>query len=325
MTEAARAQENREVILTVRSLRKVFNPGSKSEVRAIDDISFDIYKGETLGLVGESGSGKSTTGRSIIKLESATSGAVTYKGQDISKVKSKNEVLEFRKSMQMIFQDPFASLNPRIPVKNIIGDALRVHNLCKTDAEVNKRVNELLDIVGINRCYGSRYPTEFSGGQCQRIGIARALCVKPDFVIADECLSALDVSIQAQIVNLLIKLRQEREMTYLFIAHDLAMVKYISDRIAVMKDGKILELAPSEELYNHPLHPYTISLLSASPVTDLHKEKQRKRVDYDTSTHQYPEGTPTGMFEVAPGHWLYCSEAEASKYKQNFPKLRIAN
>lgn len=325
MTEAAHAQPNREVILTVRSLHKTFNPGKKSEVRAIDDISFDIYKGETLGLVGESGSGKSTTGRSIIKLESITSGAVTYKGQDISKVSGKNEVLEFRKSMQMIFQDPFASLNPRIPVKNIIGDALRVHGLCKTDAEVNKRVNELLDIVGINRCYANRYPTEFSGGQCQRIGIARALCVKPDFIIADECLSALDVSIQAQIVNLLIKLRQEREMTYLFIAHDLAMVKYISDRIAVMKDGKILELATSDELYKRPLHPYTISLLSASPVTDLHKEKQRKRVDYDTSIHKYPEGTSAGMFEVAPGHWIYCSEAEVSKYKQDLSGFKIAN
>lgn len=326
MTQTVPAQNNREVILRVRSLQKVFNPGKTGEVWAIDDISFDIYKGETLGLVGESGSGKSTTGRSIIKLESITSGEVTYKGQDISKLNGKNEVLEFRKSMQMIFQDPFASLNPRIPVKTIIGDALRLHNICKTDAEVNKRVNELLDIVGINRCYANRYPTEFSGGQCQRIGIARALCVKPDFIIADECLSALDVSIQAQIVNLLIKLRQEREMTYLFIAHDLAMVKYISDRIAVMKDGKILELAPSDELYSRPLHPYTISLLSASPLTDLNKEKQRKRVDYDSSIHKYPEGTAVGMHEISPGHWLYCSNEEVHRYQQQAAAgLKIAN
>lgn len=326
MTQTVPAQDNREVILRVRSLKKVFNPGKKGEVRAIDDISFDIYKGETLGLVGESGSGKSTTGRSIIKLESITSGEVLYKGQDISKLNGKHEVLEFRKSMQMIFQDPFASLNPRIPVKNIIGDALRLHNICTTEAEVNKRVNELLDIVGINRCYANRYPTEFSGGQCQRIGIARALCVKPDFIIADECLSALDVSIQAQIVNLLLQLRQEREMTYLFIAHDLAMVKYISDRIAVMKDGKILELAPSDELYSRPLHPYTISLLSASPLTDLHKEKQRKRVDYDTTIHQYPEKTSARMHEVSPGHWLYCSDKEVSLYQQQaMSGLRIAN
>lgn len=326
MAKPVPAQEDREVILKVRNLKKIYNPGKKSEVRAIDDISFDIYKGETLGLVGESGSGKSTTGRSIIKLESITSGTVTYKGQDISNLHGKNEILGFRKSMQMIFQDPFASLNPRIPVKNIIGDALRLHNISKTDEEVNMQVNELLDIVGIHRSYANRYPTEFSGGQCQRIGIARALCVRPDFIIADECLSALDVSIQAQIVNLLIKLRQERKMTYLFIAHDLAMVKYISDRIAVMKDGKILEMATSDELYTRPLHPYTISLLSASPLTDLHKEKQRRRVDYDTSIHKYPEGTPVGMFEVSPSHWIYCSEEEVPKYEQQaYSGMKVAN
>ena len=326
MTKSVLVQEDREVILKVRNLQKIYNPGKKNEVRAIDDISFDIFKGETLGLVGESGSGKSTTGRSIIKLESITAGTVTYKGQDISKLSGKNAVMDFRKSMQMIFQDPFASLNPRIPVKNIIGDALRLHGICKTDEEVTRKVNELLDIVGIHRCYANRYPTEFSGGQCQRIGIARALCVKPDFIIADECLSALDVSIQAQIVNLLIKLRQERKMTYLFIAHDLAMVKYISDRIAVMKDGKILEMAPSDELYARPLHPYTVSLLSASPLTDLHKEKQRRRMDYDTSTHKYPAGTEVGMFEVSPRHWIYCSKEEVPQYEQRaFSRLKVAN
>lgn len=316
MTQVSPVQEDREVILKIRGLKKVFNYGRKNEVRAIDDISFDIYRGKTLGLVGESGSGKSTTGRSIIKLEDITSGEVLYKGKDIKKLKGKTEVLEFRKSMQMIFQDPFASLNPRIPVKNILGDALKLHKICHTDAEVNTKVNELLDVVGINRSYANRYPTEFSGGQCQRIGIARALCVQPDFIIADECISALDVSIQAQIVNLLIMLRKERAMTYLFIAHDLSMVKYISDRIAVMKDGKILELASSEELYNHPLHPYTVSLLSASPLTDLHKERERRRIDYDPSTHKYPEGTPTGMFEITPEHWVYCSVQEVAQYKE---------
>lgn len=325
MAEAMRAPQNREVILTIHNLNKVFNAKKKSEVRAIDGVSFDIYKGETFGLVGESGSGKSTTGRTIIKLEDITSGTVTYKGQDISHIKRKADVLKFRKSMQMIFQDPFASLNPHIPVKKIIGDALRTHKLYKTDAAVNKRVYELLDIVGINRSYANRYPTEFSGGQCQRIGIARALSVEPDFIVADECLSALDVSIQAQIVNLMIKLRQEREMTYLFIAHDLAMVKYISDRIAVMKDGKILELADSDELYNAPLHPYTISLLSASPVTDLRKEKARRRVDYDTATHKYPAGVTAKMFEISPGHWVYCSEDEVARYKERLVRLRAAN
>jgi len=325
MMNARPAQQDREVILQVRGLKKVFNPGKNNEVHAIDDISFDIYRGETLGLVGESGSGKSTTGRSIIKLDSITSGTVLYKGRDITQLNSKKEVLEFRKSMQMIFQDPFASLNPRIPVKNIIGDALRVHNLCQTDAEVNKRVNELLDVVGINRSYANRYPTEFSGGQCQRIGIARALCVRPDFIVADECLSALDVSIQAQIVNLLIKLRKEREMTYLFIAHDLAMVKYISDRIAVMKDGKILELAAAEELYAFPLHPYTISLLSASPLTDLYKEKKRKRMDYDSSFHKYPADKVVGMFEISKEHWIYCSEDEVANYQKTLSGMRMAN
>ena len=325
MAETLPSVQNKKIpILTVKNLKKTFNAKKKSEVRAVDDISFTIYKGETFGLVGESGSGKSTTGRAIIKLDDVTDGRIIYKSEDITDIKSKNELLKFRKSMQMIFQDPFASLNPRIPVKKIIGDALRVHHLCKSNEEVEERVNEMLDIVGINRDYANRYPTEFSGGQCQRIGIARALCVKPDFIIADECLSALDVSIQAQIVNLLIKLRQEREMTYLFIAHDLAMVKYISDRIGVMKDGKILELAEADELYNCPLHPYTISLLSASPLTDLQKEKNRKRIDYDTSTHKYPVGVEARMFAIAPEHYVYCSEEEVDGYKKKYDELHQA-
>ena len=306
----------KEAILTVRNLHKIFNAKKKSEVRAVDDVSFTIYKGETFGLVGESGSGKSTTGRVVIKLEDITSGSVFYKGTDITQIKKKSDMMDFRRSMQMIFQDPFASLNPRIPVKQIIGDALKLHGICTTKEEINKRVMELMDIVGINRAYINRYPTEFSGGQCQRIGIARALCVNPEFIIADECLSALDVSIQAQIVNLLIKLQREQGMTYLFIAHDLAMVKYISDRIGVMKDGKILELAPADELYSHPLHPYTISLLSASPLTDLMQERRRKRIDYDPAAHRYPEGSHPALHEITPGHFVYCLEDEVSRYKQ---------
>ncbi len=303
-----------EAILTVRNVCKTFNPKKKSEVRAVDDVSFSIYRGETFGLVGESGSGKSTTGRMIIKLEDSTSGQIIYKGKDITEIKKKDELLAFRRSMQMIFQDPFASLNPRIPVKDILSDALALHGICRTKEEINRRVCELLDTVGINRAYMNRYPTEFSGGQCQRIGIARALCVQPDFIIADECLAALDVSIQAQIVNLLIQLQKEQGMTYLFIAHDLAMVKYISDRIGVMKDGKILELAPADELYNHPLHPYTISLLSASPLTDLMAERKRKRIDYDPAAHQYPQGAQPAMREVQPGHFVYCTEEELPQY-----------
>lgn len=314
ITTAENAKQ--EAILTVRNLHKVFNAHKKSEVRAVDDVSFSIYKGETFGLVGESGSGKSTTGRVLIKLEDITSGSVFYKGKDITQIKKKADRMDFRRSMQMIFQDPFASLNPRIPVKQIIGDALKLHGICKTKEEINKRVVELMDIVGINRAYINRYPTEFSGGQCQRIGIARALCVNPEFIIADECLSALDVSIQAQIVNLLITLQREQGMTYLFIAHDLAMVKYISDRIGVMKDGKILELAPANELYSHPLHPYTISLLSASPLTDLMQERKRQRIDYDPSAHRYPEGSHPAMHEITPGHFVYCLEEEIHTYKQ---------
>lgn len=314
ITTAENAKQ--EAILTVRNLHKVFNAHKKSEIRAVDDVSFTIYKGETFGLVGESGSGKSTTGRVLIKLEDITSGSVFYKGKDITQIKKKADRMDFRRSMQMIFQDPFASLNPRIPVKQIIGDALKLHGICKTKEEINKRVMELMDIVGINRAYINRYPTEFSGGQCQRIGIARALCVNPEFIIADECLSALDVSIQAQIVNLLITLQREQGMTYLFIAHDLAMVKYISDRIGVMKDGKILELAPANELYSHPLHPYTISLLSASPLTDLMQERKRQRIDYDPSAHRYPEGSHPAMHEITPGHFVYCLEEEIHTYKQ---------
>ncbi len=305
-----------EAILIVRNVHKIFNAHKKSEVRAVDDVSFTIYKGETFGLVGESGSGKSTTGRMLIKLEDITSGSVFYKGKDITQIKKKSDMMDFRRSMQMIFQDPFASLNPRIPVKQIIGDALKLHGICTTKEEINKRVMELMDIVGINRAYINRYPTEFSGGQCQRIGIARALCVNPEFIIADECLSALDVSIQAQIVNLLIKLQREQGMTYLFIAHDLAMVKYISDRIGVMKDGKILELASANELYSHPLHPYTISLLSASPLTDLMQERKRQRIDYDPAAHRYLEGSHPAMHEITPGHFVYCLTEEVSRYRQ---------
>lgn len=303
-------------ILEVRHLYKTFNKGKANEVHAVEDVSFNIYPGETFGLVGESGSGKSTTGRTLIKLEEPTSGIIIYKGEDVTHIKKGADLLKFRKSMQMIFQDPFASLNPRIPIKKILGDALALHGICKTKEDISRKVNELLDTVGISRSYANRYPTEFSGGQCQRVGIARALCVQPDFIIADECLSALDVSIQAQIVNLLIDLRKTRNMTYLFIAHDLAMVKYISDRIGVMKNGKILETAETDELYNHPLHPYTVSLLSASPVTDLEMERKRKRIDYDPSIQEYREGEVAGLQEIVPGHYVYCSIPEAEEYRK---------
>ncbi len=314
-----------EPILKVVGLFKMFNQNSKNPVRAIDNISFNIYPGETFGLVGESGSGKSTTGRTVIKLEGIGAGKVYYKGRDINEIKSREEILAFRKSMQMIFQDPFASLNPRIPIKKILGDAIRLHGVAQTEEEVLNKIYELLDTVGINRAYVNRYPMEFSGGQCQRIGIARALCVEPEFIIADECLSALDMSIQAQVVNLLIKLKKERKMTYLFIAHDLAMVKYLSDRIGVMKDGKLLEVAEAEELYRAPLHPYTISLLSASPLTDLAAERKRQRVDYDPSTHKYAKGIATSLYMVGPEHYVYCSLEESEYYKNLYKEKHQEN
>ena len=210
------SKENREVLVHVDHMKKYFPVRKKGVLKAVDDVSFNIYKGETLGLVGESGCGKTTCGRTVLGLYPVTEGTVEYAGKNVTNLK-KNDLNWFKKRAQMIFQDPFASLNPRIPIKNIIGDALRVHHICKTDKEVHNKVNEMLDIVGINRSYANRYPTEFSGGQCQRIGLPRALCVQPDFIIADECLSALDVSIQAQIVNLLINLRKERKMTYLLL------------------------------------------------------------------------------------------------------------
>lgn len=260
--------EQREKLLEIHNLKQYFNKGTASEVRAVDDISFDIYKGETLGLVGESGCGKSTTGRTIIRLYDATGGEVIYNGKDVHARKSRKEMLEFRRKMQMIFQDPYASLNPRMKVKDIIAEGIRIHGLAKTPEETNKQVYDLLETVGLSKEHAGRYPHEFSGGQRQRIGIARALAVQPEFIIADEPISALDVSIQAQVVNLLRQLQKEKNLTYLFIAHDLSMVKYISDRIGVMYFGKLVELAPANDLYHAPLHPYTESLLSAIPLPD---------------------------------------------------------
>ncbi|WP_125568801.1 ABC transporter ATP-binding protein [Companilactobacillus insicii] len=305
--------DEREKIVQVRNLKQYFNIGKPNEVKAVDDISFDIYKGETFGLVGESGSGKSTTGRSIIRLYDPTDGQILFNGQDISKIKSHGpQMKEFRREMQMIFQDPYASLNPRMKVKDIIAEGLDVHGLVKGEEEREKRVRELLDMVHLNPEHMTRYPYEFSGGQRQRIGIARALAVEPQFVIADEPISALDVSIQAQVVNLMQDIQKEQGLTYMFIAHDLSMVKYISDRIAVMYHGKIVELADSDEIYNHPLHAYTQSLLSAIPVPDPEIEKTRERIDFD---HSQPFSDDQSLQEVLPGHFLYCNAETAASFK----------
>ncbi|OGO34811.1 MAG: peptide ABC transporter substrate-binding protein [Chloroflexi bacterium RBG_16_57_11] len=246
------------------------------EVHAVDNISFNIKKGETLGLVGESGCGKSTTGRAILQLQRPTSGHVYYKGVDLVHLQGV-ELRRMRRSMQIIFQDPYASLNPRMTVGEIIGEVVYVHGLARGN-ELRERVDALLNRVGLDPAYANRYPHEFSGGQRQRIGVARALAVNPELVVCDEPISALDVSIQAQVVNLLEDLQAEFGLTYLFIAHDLSMIRHISQRVAVMYLGTIVELTTQDELYLHPLHPYTQALLSAVPVPDAIVERQRKRI-----------------------------------------------
>ncbi|QUG40862.1 ABC transporter ATP-binding protein [Psychrobacillus sp. INOP01] len=299
-----------EKLLEIKNLKQYFNQGKPNEVRAVDDISFDIYKGETLGLVGESGCGKSTTGRTIIRLYDATDGQVIYDGINVHDKKSKKDLKTFNRKMQMIFQDPYASLNPRMKVLDIIAEGLDIHGLVKNSKERKERVVELLETVGLNREHADRYAHEFSGGQRQRLGIARALAVNPEFIIADEPISALDVSIQAQVVNLLKELQEEKGLTYLFIAHDLSMVKYISDRIGVMYFGKLVELAPAEDLYNNPMHPYTQSLLSAIPLPDPNYERNRVRKSYDPASHNYQDGEEIAMREVTSGHFVYCSAKE---------------
>ncbi|MEJ2733754.1 MAG: dipeptide ABC transporter ATP-binding protein [Anaerolineae bacterium] len=295
-------------------------------IKAVDGITFDIIRGETLGLVGESGCGKSTTGRAILQLYRPTAGEVYFEDQSLTAIKGER-LRRMRRRMQMIFQDPYASLNPRMTVGDIIGEPLLVHGLAKS-RERRERVQELLRVVGLNPYFVNRYPHEFSGGQRQRIGVARALAVNPDFIICDEPISALDVSIQAQIINLLEDLQAEFNLTYLFIAHDLSVVRHISDRIAVMYLGKIMELTDRQELYDNPLHPYTQALLSAVPIPDPVVEEQRQRIILEGDVPS-PANPPVGCnfntrcpvvmdvcreqepeFEdVGDGHWVACFRA----------------
>lgn len=307
-----------EKLVEIHNLKQHFNVGKANEVKAVDGISFDIYRGETLGLVGESGCGKSTTGRSIIRLYDATDGEVLYEGESVHGKKSKTDLKKFNRKMQMIFQDPYASLNQRMKVMDIIAEGIDIHGLAKNATERKQMVFDLLETVGLNKEHANRYPHEFSGGQRQRLGIARALAVDPDFIIADEPISALDVSIQAQVVNLLKELQKEKGLTYLFIAHDLSMVKYISDRIGVMYFGKLVELAAADELYENPMHPYTQSLLSAIPLPDPNYERNRKRTAYDPAIHNYSESEDVKMREVKPNHFVQCSEKEFAELQQRF-------
>lgn len=305
--------QERKKLVELKNVFLTFNKGKSNEVKAIDDVSFDIYEGEIFGLVGESGSGKTTIGRSVLKLSDIDSGTITFSGNEISSLKGK-DLHDFRKTAQMIFQDPQASLNGRMKIRDIIAEGIDIHKLAKSKEEREAKVKELIDLVGLNEDHLSRYPHEFSGGQRQRIGIARALAVNPHFIVADEPISALDVSIQAQVVNLMQKLQHEQGLTYLFIAHDLSMVKYISDRIGVMHWGKLLEVGPADEIYHNPIHPYTKSLLSAIPEPDPERERKRQHLIYNSSIEN--DGENRQMYEIRPGHFVYATEAEAKNYKE---------
>ena len=304
---------DRKKLVEVKNLSLVFNPGKANEVKAIDDVSFDIYEGEVFGLVGESGSGKTTIGRTILKLYESNAGQIIFDGKDITKLKEK-DLKEYRKDAQMIFQDPQASLNGRMKVKDIIAEGLDIHKIPSSSEDRDKRIDVLLDHVGLNKDHAMRYPHEFSGGQRQRIGIARALAVDPRFIIADEPISALDVSIQAQVVNLMQELQRDKGLTYLFIAHDLSMVKYISDRIGVMHWGKLLELGPAEDIYTNPIHPYTKSLITAIPTPNPEEERKRKVQHYDPTAET--DGQKREMREVRPNHYVLCTEEEFENYKK---------
>ena len=303
------ANYNAEPLLEVKGLKQYFPVSKTYTVKAVDDVSFKVYPGETYGLVGESGSGKSTIGRSIIRLYDPTEGTINFCGMDISGKMSRDVKEKLRVQMQMIFQDPMASLNPRKKIKDIIGEALDVHHFYNNKAERDQRVEAILEKVGLAKEHADRYPHQFSGGQRQRVGIARALILNPKLVIADECISALDVSIQAQVVNLMKDIQAELGTAYLFIAHDLSMVKYISDRIGVLHLGHLLETGTTDEIFSNPIHPYTKSLLSAIPIPNPELEKNREAINYDykTSGIDYTKGTE---HLVSGSHYVKCTDEE---------------
>ena len=308
-------------LVEVQHLKQYFPAGgygkNKRYVKAVDDVSFYVNKGETLGLVGESGCGKTTTGRTLLRLYEPTAGKIIYDDQVIfdGEKKIAVDMLPYRKKMQIVFQDPYASLDPRMTVADIIGEAIDIHKLAANKQERYDIIIEMLRRVGLNSEHANRYPHEFSGGQRQRVGIARALAVNPQFIVCDEPISALDVSIQAQVINLLMDIKKEMDLTILFIAHNLAVVKYFSDRIGVMYFGNMVELADADELYDHPVHPYTKALLSAIPQPDPLSEKSKERLYYDPSIHDYSVEQPRFQ-EIRPGHFVYASDSEMEKYRK---------
>ena len=303
-----------EILVQADHICKYFKLGGGRMLHAVEDVNLTIHRGETLGLVGESGCGKSTLGRTMMGIYTPTKGRLIYGGKEVD-LTSKKQRFDFAKKAQIIFQDPYASLDPRMTVGSIIAEGMEIHGMYDA-AKRQERVAELLDIVGLNREHANRFPHEFSGGQRQRIGIARALAIEPEFIVCDEPISALDVSIQAQVINLLNDLRNRMGLTIMFIAHNLSVVKYFSDRIAVMYYGKIVEMTTSDELFAHPLHPYTKALLSAIPYPDPHYEKQRKRIEYNpTLAHDYSVDKPS-LREITPGHYIHCNDAVFKKYQQ---------
>lgn len=311
-------KKDKKVLVDVRDLTVQFG-SRKNPFTAVDKASFQIYKGETFGLVGESGSGKTTIGRAIIRINPTASGEIIYDGERISGKISKAKDKEVTRKIQMIFQDPMASLNERAKVDYIIAEGLL--NLPKklSKQERNRIISEALDSVGLLPEFASRFPHEFSGGQRQRIGIARAMVMNPEFIIADEPISALDVSIRAQVLNLMAKLQREMGLTYLFISHDLSVMRFICDRICVIHKGVLVELAETEELFAHPMHPYTQALLSAIPMPDPEREKKKVLKVYDPSQHDYSTDKPKWM-EIRPDHFVWANEAEFAKYQEDLNK-----
>ena len=309
--------EERKKLIEVEDLTVTFG-SRRHPFTAVDKVSFHIFQGETFGLVGESGSGKTTIGRAIIRIHPTSGGKVIFDGKQINGRISPALDREVTQRIQMIFQDPMSSLNERAKVDYIVSEGLYSPGHHLTKAQRQEKVAQALSDVGLLPEFASRFPHEFSGGQRQRIGIARALIMEPDFIIADEPISALDVSIRAQVLNLLSKLQKERDLTYLFIAHDLSVVRFICDRIAVIHKGKIVELAESEELFAHPLHPYTQALLSAIPQPDPIAERQKKLLVYDPGCHHYSEANRPSWQEIVPGHYILASDEEMEKYRKQF-------